>query len=84
VTVIQHLRCGSCGAPITWTVTEAGERMPCDAHPIAGGTIRILPAGDGQPARSRVVGVTTDLFDPTDDGLRYVSHAETCASRAAS
>lgn len=32
-------RCRSCKAPILWTVTEAGKRMPVDLHP--------TPAADG-------------------------------------
>lgn len=73
---LVHLRCGSCGQPIVWTVTEGGERMPCDAHPVAGGNVRIIP---GSPARSTITpGGMLDLFDPTDDGVRYVSHFATC------
>lgn len=78
MTALQHLLCGSCGAPIVWTITDAGERMPCDAHPVAGGNVRIIAAPDGSPARSKVVGNTIDLFDPDDDGTRYVSHFATC------
>ena len=25
--------CRSCGAPVTWTVTDAGKRMPVDPEP---------------------------------------------------
>lgn len=76
---IQHLRCRSCGAPITWTTTEGGERMPCDAHPVAGGNIRLLPGAPGEPPTSRVTpGGMVDMFDPTDDGVRYLAHFVNC------
>lgn len=71
---IQTLRCGSCGAPIIWTTTEGGDRMPCDAHPVAGGNVRILPGGKAKVTPGGMI----DMFDPTDDGVRHVSHFATC------
>ena len=69
-------RCRSCGAPIVWTITEDGQRMPCDPHPVVGGNIRIIRGPD--TTRSKVVGATIDLYDPGDNGDRHVAHYVTC------
>ena len=54
--------------------------MPCDAHPVVGGNVRILPPSrPSEPPRVTVGGNgAIDLFDPDDDGVRYVSHFATC------
>lgn len=65
-------QCKSCRAPILWYHTVNGERMPIDAEPVAGGNVRII---DGT---AHVIGCTIDLFDATDDGIRYVPHFATC------
>jgi len=78
-TTIETLRCDSCHAPIVWTITEGGNRMPCDAEPVPGGNVRIIPAGNGRPAQARITpNGMIDLFDPDDDGVRHVSHFATC------
>lgn len=69
-------RCRSCQAPIVWAITEAGERMPVDPHPVAGGSVRLRL--DERPPRASVVGSTIDLFDRTDDGTRHEAHWATC------
>ncbi len=68
--------CRSCGATIVWAATSTGERIPLDPHPAVDGNIRTHT--DRHGLRARVVGGTIDLFDPTDDGIRYISHFVTC------
>lgn len=85
--------CTSCNAGIVWTVSEAtGKRSPIDAEPVPNGNLRIVeqppgparPGGhvDRLPPTIRVAGATVDLLDPTDDGVRYVSHFATCPQAA--
>lgn len=72
--------CKSCGAPIVWTVTEAGyESMPIDVNPSALGNVRLLQ-GEGVliPVARVCADATLDLFDQDDDGYRYVPHFATC------
>lgn len=76
-------RCRSCEAEIIWCVTDNDKRIPVDAHPAAGGNIRLHPGAGripapGQPPIARVVGTTIDLTDDTDDGTRYYPHHATC------
>lgn len=77
MTVLQIThRCSSCGRPIRWAISAVtGSRMPIDPEPAIGGNIRLT---DDTPAKASVVGAAIDLFDPTDDGTRYVSHFATC------
>lgn len=72
--------CRSCGAPIVWTITEASsESMPVDAQPSPVGTIRLLEVATVLIPVARVCpDATRDLFDPSDDGLRFVAHFATC------
>ncbi|MEJ7724323.1 MAG: hypothetical protein WKF64_08465 [Ilumatobacteraceae bacterium] len=67
--------CRSCAAAIVWAVTDNGKRIPLDAHPTPAGSVRLH---DTVPPRAVVVGATIDLFDPTDDGTRYMPHHATC------
>lgn len=70
--------CASCKAPIIWSLDhKTGKRCPIDAEPLAGGNIR-LTEREHMPPASAVVGAAIDLFDPTDDGVRYYSHFVTC------
>lgn len=69
-------RCRSCHASIHWCITPAGERLPVDAEPVAGGNIRLRT--NAVPWLAETVGSTIDLFDPTDDGMRHVAHFATC------
>lgn len=69
-------RCTSCGRPILWAISAVtGTRMPIDPDPVIGGNIRL---DDAHPPKARIVGAAIDLFDPTDDGTRHVSHFATC------
>lgn len=80
--------CTSCGAPILWAVTETGKRIPVDREPVAGGNLRLATVerdADGKvtvcdisPPTARVVGATIDLFDPGDNGERWMPHHATC------
>jgi len=81
VTTITIHRCRSCGQPITWAETEGGERMPCDAHPVVGGNVRLVER-PGRVPLARVVGDTVDMFDATDDGTRFYAHFVTCPQAA--
>lgn len=72
--------CSSCRAPIVWTHTTSGERMPVDPEPVAGGNIRLTTAHGTLLAS--VVGSTIDLFDQSDDGIRYQSHFASCPDAA--
>jgi hypothetical protein len=65
-------RCRSCRARIIWCHTDTGKRIPVDATANVAGNLR-LDDGDSPP-RAHVVGSTIDLFDPTDDGVRYLPH----------
>ncbi len=73
-------KCRSCGAPIVWTITEAAsESMPVDADPSPSGTVRLLEVDNVVIPVARVCPDSTrDLFDPSDDGSRHVSHFATC------
>jgi len=72
---LKIVHCRSCLAEIVWANSERGNRMPIDAHPVAGGNLRVIR----HPIPTvLVVGPTIDLFDPDDDGTRYVAHFTTC------
>lgn len=63
--------CQACGAPMLWTVTHRGERMPVDPDPRADGNI-VIELGDDGVARSRP-------RDPLlDAGPFHASHFSTC------
>ena len=72
--------CRSCGAPVVWTVTHNGKRMPVDAEPVEGGNIRLRRDGGSvvaeYPGREH-----PGLFDDPDRA-RYVSHFATCPESA--
>lgn len=70
--------CRSCHAPIVWATTTTGERIPVDYRPAVGGNIRLGAHPVTREMKAVVVGATIDLFDPRDDGTRYVSHFVTC------
>lgn len=72
--------CTSCQADIVWCVTDAGKRIPVDALPAPGGNLRLID--EGQVTRAVVAGAGIDLFDPTDTGVRHVSHFATCPNAA--
>lgn len=76
--------CRSCGAPIIWTITERGKRMPVDAEPRNTG----FPAGDppgnvrlrldqsGTLESTVVGGGRLDVCHTYND--LYTSHFATC------
>ena len=67
--------CKSCAAPIIWTVTHKGNRMPVDAEPVEGGNVVLRR--DGEALIAEYPGKEhPSLFE--DDGVRYVSHFSTC------
>jgi len=75
--VVQAIsRCRSCSAEIVWAETTGGERMPLDVRPAAGGNVRLVD--DNGTRRAHVVGSTIDLFDPDDDGTRFMPHFVSC------
>ena len=63
-------QCRSCGAPILWVLTAAGNKQPLDAEPVKDGNI-ILVDGVAHTLRG-------DLFEEKHDGPRYKSHFATC------
>lgn len=63
---MRRSRCRSCDAPIIWTVTEKGKKMPVDAGPIDGGDFDLA---DGDPP--------TAVFVGSPHGS-YSSHFATC------
>lgn len=72
--------CDSCEAPIDWTVTEAGKRMPVDAGEREDGNV-IVTAGtrNGRPVLlSRAV---TGGELPMPGERRTTSHFATCPDR---
>jgi hypothetical protein len=78
--VIEAKACRSCEAPVIWTTTEAGHRMPVDAEPVGAGNIRVVEgaAPEGQPLA--VYDTDERRAQPAldDDGVRHVSHFATC------
>lgn len=71
-TTLATKRCTACPAEIIFVITTRGRRIPLDPDPNIEGNVRLI---DGV---AHVVGNTIDLFDATDDGLRYMPHHATC------
>lgn len=77
-------RCRSCDAPIVWTITEHGKKMPVDLEPVdrstGHGLFVLRPRylrqrrGDDAP---KAIAVTLGFFDGHDEPA-YVSHFATC------
>lgn len=67
--------CRSCGAAVTWCVTEAGKSMPVDAAPTPGGNLVIRRSG---PALVAVV--VSPLLESNEERAEphYTSHFATC------
>jgi hypothetical protein len=62
--------CRACGARVRWARTRARRRMPLDAEPNPGGTIRLLPDGSVEVVSARKrEGLAGPLF---------TSHLATC------
>lgn len=71
--------CDSCGAEIVFANSgSTGRPMPIDAHPAAGGNIRLEERDRPLPPLAHVIGATIDLLAQDDDGVRYISHFATC------
>lgn len=71
-------RCRSCCAPVLWTITEAGERMPVDPDPVADGNLVLsvrLAGTDAEHLRSRAF---APLFDRHLQAHRFRSHFASC------
>lgn len=68
--------CTSCGAPIIWAETSAGNRMPVDAVPTPRGMIKLYPAPDPGKAMIAII------VKAGPEGERYTSHFATCAEAA--
>lgn len=76
VSAFETKRCASCSAPVIWTVTHNGKKMPVDAEPADNGNIRLRQEGDRMiaeyPGREH-----PGLFEDPDQ-RRYLSHFATC------
>lgn len=74
-------KCSSCQAPIIWSTTRNGKRMPVDAEPVplegGGGNITLGDLRDGSPLAT-VHGNPASLFGAT---RVYRSHFVTCPFR---
>lgn len=68
--------CRSCGAPVIWTVTERGKRMPVDAEPTPDGNIRLEQSTGGAPLTA--VYLPSGTGSLLAAGERYTSHFATC------
>jgi hypothetical protein len=69
-------RCRSCGAPIRWTRTEKGRRMPIDPEPVPEGNIVLRELDEATPL---ALSVPPAAFP---DEPRYLSHFATCPDAA--
>lgn len=63
--------CRSCNAPVIWTITAQGKRMPVDAEPRSDGEIELRDGPGSAP-------VAVYAGAATDGSARYVSHFATC------
>jgi hypothetical protein len=64
--------CRSCGAPVIWTVTERGKRMPVDAEPNPQGNIRLEQSTGDAPLTA------VYMRERTASVELYTSHFATC------
>lgn len=64
--------CRSCGAPVIWTLTASGKRMPVDAEPRADGTYVLAENQDGSFAAQRYSHFVHQIRQ------LYASHFATC------
>jgi hypothetical protein len=68
--------CRSCGAPIVWTVTRKGKRMPVDAEPVSNGKFVLENEEDNEKRLAVFIG------EGDYRGPRYSSHFGTCPHAA--
>ena len=69
--------CRSCGAAVTWTVTEAGKRMPVDFEPHPDGNVLLLPPYPNVPDTPRA-SVLGPLEVEIATAALHRSHFATC------
>jgi hypothetical protein len=65
--------CKWCGAPIRWTETTAGRRLPIDPEPVAFGGNVVLLDPENQYPLARVL-----PKDDSYDGPRFLAHFTSC------
>jgi len=70
--------CRSCHAPIVWTVTANGKRMPVDADPLIAS--RGFRLDEEDPAQDDIVATFT--ASPGVGERLYISHFSTCPDAA--
>lgn len=69
---MREVPCRSCGAPMIWTVTSSGRRMPVDAEPSSLGTFALEEEGD------LVLAVLVPNAAQDTSGQLHMSHFATC------
>lgn len=70
--------CRSCGAPVIWTVTSKGKRMPVDAEPNPAGNVVLQSQPEGPPLAvyySGKAGAPPTAYSPRE---RHTSHFANC------
>lgn len=68
--------CSSCLAPVIWTWTHNGKRMPVDAMPVTGGNITLRQDPSGKVIAEYRGEEHPSLFE--EQCPKYVSHFSTC------
>lgn len=76
--MIADSHCRSCKAPIRWTLTVNGKRMPIDPDPAPDGNVWVTGITEGIPTIE--VALTGDAV-PASVPIRYHSHFVTCPDR---
>lgn len=75
---MKEAACRSCGAPIVWTVTMNGKRMPVDLDPVGDVPGAMLFRVEEDPSNGDLIAT----FIKSDQRYReeelYVSHFATC------
>jgi hypothetical protein len=76
---VDACRSASCGAPIVWASTTAGELMPVDAAPVEGGNVELVPPVCNPQRAALPVAIVHDPAQPSlFGGDRWVAHFTTC------
>lgn len=70
--------CRSCAAPILWTVTPKGARLPVDAPVDPAGNVEIVAIDPDGTLRARVLPDGYVELSPEFAGERHVAHWATC------
>lgn len=84
---VEPKPCRSCGAPMIWTTTEKGKKMPVDADPVEAERGFRLVDADGVPVDLSAEAVEEPLtamftVNPEPGEQLYVSHFGTCPDAA--